>query len=335
MNFSDLIKWVIAALVVMVLMLAVLRAYIRPATTEERTAVVKSLLDGVGGLAVLVGLIFTWTQLIDSRRESEVGERSDRFTAAMQRLSEGKAASLTADIVVLGQVARLDPETYHDPVMQALTAYIRGSLPRSAPGGRFHPEWSTPGPAAVATPNWQELGGPSTAEGTAAELPIYELGVALNVILGRDVAWDRDCIDLRGLDMRTLGSLFGNRVISNICFDNSILERAVFSNSVIEHSSFQSADLDGARFTDATIRCVEFLRADLRRAGFRSTKFKYVGLEFADLTKAEGLGEPQLVDADYLQSTPPAGPWQAHPQTDPVDWPCDERETVDSIASSD
>jgi Pentapeptide repeats (8 copies) len=92
-----------------------------------RTKPVKSLVQIVGGAAVLASLYFTWGALEVSRE----GQITDRFTKAIAQLGEQgseKLAVRLGGIYALERIAR-DSERDHWPIMEVLTAYVREHAP--------------------------------------------------------------------------------------------------------------------------------------------------------------------------------------------------------------
>lgn len=295
------------AIVSILIVVAIVRAYVRAADEEKKAEVVKTMLEGIGGFAILVGLIFTWLELTNTRTATEEGQRADRFTAAMEGLAGDAAESKAASVVVLSELAEADPAVYAKPVQEALTAFVRRSFP-TAPRGNS-------GTGAIS-------GAETSARGVATPEPVpYEARLALDALLNQPRP-DGECLDLSRLDLRGVGSVFRNRTITNVCFNSSLLTDVAFSGSHVEDTTFRGSDLDRARFVDSTVRCVRFVGASVAGADFRGSTLTQVGFDLADLSGAVNLNEDQLQDSDYLDAIPPSGTWQSQPHSAPDQWNC-------------
>jgi hypothetical protein len=97
-----------------------------------------TMVQAVGGIALLAGLLFTWRNLRmteqNSRQTLELsrkGQINDRFIKAIEQLGavdQGGSKKLEVrlgGIYALEQIARDSPEDHHWPIMEILTAYVR------------------------------------------------------------------------------------------------------------------------------------------------------------------------------------------------------------------
>lgn len=102
--------------------------------SDTRTTMVQA----VGGLVLLVGLVFTWRNLRlteqNSRQTldlSRKGQINDRFIKAIEQLGavdqggKKKLEVRLGGIYALEQIAKDSPDDHHWPVMEVLTAYVR------------------------------------------------------------------------------------------------------------------------------------------------------------------------------------------------------------------
>jgi hypothetical protein len=96
-----------------------------------------TLLQGLGGVAVLVGAFFTWRQLqhnIQSSREEHDLERqgqiTERFTRAIDQLGndKGQLDVTLGGIYALERIAK-DSSADRATIAEILTAYVRGHAP--------------------------------------------------------------------------------------------------------------------------------------------------------------------------------------------------------------
>ena len=93
-----------------------------------------SILQGLGGLAVLTGAVVAALNLRETSRQNRAvlelqrrGQTTERFTKAIEQLGEqgpDKLAVRLGGIYALEQIA-LDSEELHWPVMEVLTAFLR------------------------------------------------------------------------------------------------------------------------------------------------------------------------------------------------------------------
>ena len=93
-----------------------------------------SILQGLGGLALLGTLYFSTTTLGLNRR----GQLADRFTKAVEQLGQVNADNMAVrlgGIYALEQIA-LDDDDFHWPVMEVLTAVLRATADPPSPADR-------------------------------------------------------------------------------------------------------------------------------------------------------------------------------------------------------
>jgi Pentapeptide repeats (8 copies) len=97
-----------------------------------------TMVQAVGGLALLAGLFFTWRNLRMTEQNSRQtldlsrkGQINDRFIKAIEQLGavdQGGRKKLEVrlgGIYALEQIAKDSPEDHHWPIMEILTAYVR------------------------------------------------------------------------------------------------------------------------------------------------------------------------------------------------------------------
>jgi hypothetical protein len=149
--------WLVAAVavaVVVVLGVVLLPKYLLawdldggPAPTDRARAVNDirtTLLQGLGGAALLVGAYFTWRQVQVARE----GQLTERFTTAVGQLSNRSVDVRLGGIYALERIA-IDSERDRQTTYEVLCAYVRQHAPSSRP---------TPCPrpttAVVVPPTW-------------------------------------------------------------------------------------------------------------------------------------------------------------------------------------
>ncbi len=101
----------------------------------------KTLLQGIGGLLFLATAFFTWRQLQISR-ESQITEQ---FNKAIDHLGGVQVDVRLGGIFALERIANVSAHE-RGPIVEVLTAYVRGHAPRPAV------QDDTPDPAMLKTP---------------------------------------------------------------------------------------------------------------------------------------------------------------------------------------
>lgn len=285
--------WVGLTIVVAVPLWLVIKWYIGPQTAAERKEAVTLLFQILGGAAFLVGVYFTWQQLVTSRdmlNTTQQGQFTERFTRAVEQLgkedeSEGGKAGVNSQknlairlggIYALERLAK-DDKSYRAAVMEVLTAFVRQ-----------HSAW---------------VEGAETAE--TSQRDIRPDTQTILTVIGRreptDNSGESQRLNLSGTDLRW--SVLNGAKLNGIDFTSAHLDKAelkaaelrdvVFINAhlseaMLEGSQLQNANLSGALLRGAKVAGVNFSGADLRGA---------------DLTGAEGLTRQQLDSAKTNQQT--------------------------------
>jgi Pentapeptide repeats (8 copies) len=173
----------------------------------------------VGGMVLLLGLYFTWRNLIVSQE----GQITERFTRAIEQLDHAKALELRLGaIYALERVAR-DSEKDHWPVMEVLTAYVRA-----------HASWSSP-------PKGQREAPPLERPQAIGEIrqrvhPASDIQAVLTVLGRRTRTYkngEANRLDLSGTDLR------GAKLVG------AHLEGAGFPDAHLEEADLMEAHLEG------------------------------------------------------------------------------------------
>jgi hypothetical protein len=236
-----------------------------------------TLVQLLGGVALILTFVATWLQISDTRKVSERTLRSsgeqqetERFTRAVEQLGSTKPAVRLGGIYGLQQVAR-DTPSRRETVAQLMVAYLRSNH-RLRKGDRR-----------LQGIELRIRSGISLCASSVAP-PWPDTQAALSVLLGLPRVV-RSELDLAGVD------LVGVR-----------MNGADFSGAILRDASLAGAKLSNANFDHAQIPTGTDLRgACLRGARFNGTYIGLVraeGADFsgADLTRAE-VREEHLVGA--------------------------------------
>jgi hypothetical protein len=206
--------------------------------SDTRTAMVQAL----GGIALLTGLLFTWRNLRLTEQTSRhtldlsrKGQINDRFIKAIEQLGAidqdgGKKLEVRlGGIYALEQIAKDSPDDHHWPVMEILTAYVRENAP------------------------WQEEEQPSIEETSPSETqptpsnqlrPKLALDIqAILTVLGR-----RARTYSKGEDQRLN---LARTNLQGVQLRGAHLERADFAHAHLEAAVLWDAHLEGAHFDHA------------------------------------------------------------------------------------
>jgi hypothetical protein len=210
-----------------------------------------TLLQGLGGGLLVIGVLLTWKQ-IQISHDSQI---ADRYTRAVDQLSHRDMDVRTGGIYALGRIAADSPPEAR-PVLDVLSAYIRRHSPH-----KRHPD---DGPFEAGLP-----------------LPAADIQAAMSVV-GRRPADPRSSIghrwrlDLHAADLRAV-RLDGD-------FQGVVLAEAVLEQATLIKAEFWSAVLTGASLRGAIVGACSFQGADLREANLE-------GLQIIGKVKAGAVTE--------------------------------------------
>jgi uncharacterized protein YjbI with pentapeptide repeats len=233
----------------------------------------------VGGMVLVIGLYFTWRNLIVARE----GQITERFTRAIDQIDSKKSLEVRlGGIYALERIAR-DSSQDHGPVMEVLTAYIR-----------THATWDSQKPA---------------PEGRPA--PTADIQTVLTVLgrrtrtfgMGEQESHNLSGTDLRGAILRNArlqgaflidahlewADLRGAR-LEGADLRGAHLEQAFLKDTHLERASLTYAYLVGASLVDAHLVGADFRGAHLERANLRGAHLEGANLKGASLEGASLAG---------------------------------------------
>jgi hypothetical protein len=235
-----------------------------------------TLLQGLGGAALLVGAYFTWRQ-VQVARESQL---TDRFTSTVGQLANQNIEVRLGGIYALERIA-IDSKRDRQTAYEVLCAYARQHAP-------FQPPTEPSAPAAPPAPNDHS----KTTDGLAAK---YRL------------AWEagqRPPLRVQAGDVQAAISVLGRRLrvpghdtldLSRIDLRRATLREARLRSADLHYSDLSGADLSGAdlHLTDLTgtrLAAAALIGANLHQADLRTAILWRVRLDDADLRASDLTG---------------------------------------------
>ena len=236
--------------------------------------------QAVGGLVLLLGLVFTWRNLRATQMKLDVdreGQLTNRFTQAAGQLgAELKDGSPNVPvrlggIYALSRIADYSPRDYNS-IIDILTAYVRYNAP-----------WNPSEDPSIRSP--------------AGSKPRTDVQAILRV-LGLAESRGRR-LDLRGTDLR--GAEFWDAHFEETDFWGAHMEGAQLWGAHLERSKLDFAHLDGAnlrgaKLMGASVKNVCLKDADLRDADFRDA----VGLTKETVESAKDRGKGAVLPEAFL-----------------------------------
>jgi hypothetical protein len=207
-----------------------------------------TLLQGLGGLAIIAGAVFTYRQL----RVTREGQVTDRFTKAIDQLDESKGLAVRlGGLYALERIAK-DSKPDRNTVAEVLCAYVRTQAP--------WPQKSTVGADGTLVAASEKRDGAKRLQDLIVRLPdVY----ATSRILGR---WHRTIgpppiLSLHDADLRRAalrGDHFPGADFRCTNFQEADLrwanlEGAHFGGAILSGAFLDQANLHGAKATTDTI----------------------------------------------------------------------------------
>jgi hypothetical protein len=239
-----------------------------------------TLLQGLGGTAVLLGVYFTFRQLRIARQ----GQVTDRFTRAVDQLGSTSEDVQLGGIYALQQIS-WDSSEERGAIHEILSSYVR-----------THAPWPEPQTKA----DWRGI------------TRLLALGQRLGLWKGSRDPYDTDSVDVDAVDRLRdrapgvqaamlvlarrrgvseseppLGLMGANlrrlRLSSEDVPGGANLERALFWRSTMVDAGLGGAKLREAKFGDADLRHSYLDRTDLRGADLERADLRHADLRYADL----------------------------------------------------
>jgi hypothetical protein len=247
-------------------------------------------IQGLAGIAVLVGLLFTGWSIRHSRESINLSRDKqimELFSKAIELFDDSNHPSplLFRGVIYAFERVSRDSKRDHWPIMEILTAYVRDRA-----------KWKCDQQENEQQPS---LG------------PPYGIQAILDALIQRDTSNEnsRQRLNLSGTDLR--GTTLRHAILKKANLSKSHLEGANLSGANLrkadlweadltmanlENSQLQGADLNNANLQHATLR-----HANLRGADMRNTKLAGADLTGANLARAHLEG---VTLADVIGLTP-------------------------------
>ena len=223
-----------------------------------------SMLQGVGGLLLIAGVVATWRQVQLTRHQLDIlreGQITERFTRAIEQLGSDNLDIRLGGIYALERIAS-GSEADRGPILEVLTAYVRGHSPWPTAGWQYGAQ----------TP-------PEPDERQLASLQFRKPDVAAVVaILGRrTVREGDDTLLLARVDLRR--AYFRRANFSRANLRNSSLRGLQGRNAQLRAANLRQCDLTKASLQDADLRGAFLQGADLSGADLSGADLRHAQLE--------------------------------------------------------
>jgi hypothetical protein len=219
-----------------------------------------TLLQGLGGLAVLVGATAALRQV----RVASEGQVTERFTRAVDQLGHESLDVRLGGIHALERITR-DSEQDRSTIAEVLTAFVRGHAPwpPSRPG---QPPEDLPVEDIAPLQRWAP-----------------DVQAALTILGRREPAFGPD-LDLRHTDLR--GANLRRAVLEQAVLEGARLQRANLSLALLRAAHLEDAQLQGALLHGARMRSAWLDGAQLQGTQLHGAKFYLTALDHAQLQGA-------------------------------------------------
>jgi Pentapeptide repeats (8 copies) len=231
---------------------------VTPAQSEAlqaRNDLRTTLLQGIGGLFLISGVVATWRQVQLTRHQLDIlreGQITERFTRAIEQLGSDNLDVRLGGIYALERIAS-SSEDDRGPILEVLTAYVRGHSPWPAAGWEY-------GAATPPEPEDRQL--------ASLQFRKPDVQAVVNILGRRKVVDDDEELLLARVDLR----------------------RAYLRRANLEHANLRNASLRGVQGRNARLRGAVLKQADLTKALLDGADLQAADLQRANLTGANLTG---------------------------------------------
>jgi Pentapeptide repeats (8 copies) len=277
-----------------------LGASARTLTATEKVKAINdvraTLLQGIGGFILLAGAAATWRQIQISREQMNRthqynlqqlvhlnrGQSTERYTRAIDQLGSDQGDVRIGGIYALEQIAR-DEEPYHGPIIEVLTAYVRGHAPKSHVEEGLETESAESVDPSI-PPNYvvriREI------DHLRKRAPDLQ---AVMTVLGRrtfllDPAETWEILNLSGVDLSHADLHRAN--LCGVDFSSADLSMSFFREAKLDNSHLNFADFRAASFVEASVTNCNMHAVDLRYSYLVDTNLSQSLLQGARLNGA-------------------------------------------------
>jgi uncharacterized protein YjbI with pentapeptide repeats len=246
------------------------------ARLEQRNNVRTTLLQGLAGAVVAVGLSLTWRQI----RVNQEGQITERFNKAIDHLGSDKLDLRLGGIYALERIAKNSNDD-RDTIAEVLTAFVRqrSPWPPSQPG-QYRADFPVDQQPRLRT--------------RAADIQ------AVLTVLGRGGFTRQGAmrLDLAEVDLRRVAlphahlqrASLGGTHLEGASLGGAHLEGAYLGGAHLEDASLGKAHLEGASLSGAYLEDAYLRGAHLQRAHLVSAHLEGANLSLADLQHADLFG---------------------------------------------
>jgi uncharacterized protein YjbI with pentapeptide repeats len=290
---------------------------------ELRNSFRQTLVQALGGAALLLGLYFTARTLRISQetlRVTQEGQITERFTQAIEHLGDHDHLMIRlGGIYALARIAR-DSDRDHWPIMEVLTAYVRAN----APWPPKQAQQPADGPGLEGQSPEIHTHAPSTAEDLMRQRTPIDIQAILTIIGQPTRSSNREemnRLDLRNTDLRFAdlheahlegadlmgahleGASLRNAHLEGAFLYNAHLEGANLIGAHLERAYLSNARLEEGDLSDAHLEGASLRNAHLEGASLHNAHLKWENLLVADLLAADLRGA-HLEGADLIGADP-------------------------------
>jgi Pentapeptide repeats (8 copies) len=246
------------------------RHELRDSRLKLQNDVRTTLLQGVGGLAVLIGAFFTYRQVQTSRHQLEVarqGQVTERFTRAIDQLGHENLDVRLGGIYALQRIAIDSPEDC-TTIAEVLTAFVRGHAP-----------WPPTLPG-------QYVEDAPIEDVPPLQVRAQDVQAALTVLSRRIPP--QQFMDLAATDLRWAELSAANLEWANLSMCH--LESSNLNRARLQEANLIGANLRGSTLLDAKLSNASLKGANLAGALLLSADLQDANLAYARLQGAELVG---------------------------------------------
>jgi hypothetical protein len=243
------------------------RLELEDARLKQRNDVRTTLLQGLAGGFVAVGLSLTWRQI----RVNQEGQITERFAKAIDHVGSDKLDLRLGGIYALERIAKNSNDD-RDTIAEVLTAFVRQRSP-----------WppSQPGQYIKDAPIEDDLKKELRVRAPDVQAALSVLG-RRTLPIGPSQRLDLSATDLRGADLT-----------------DARLQKALLERSRLQEADLRGAQLQGARLRGARLQGASLIDAQLQKAYLVGAQLEEAKLRRAQLQGAV-LGNARLKGAQLF-----------------------------------